>query len=93
MYSTSQICLYNPYFGLIPVEVSDVYPASHNIFSKHSNDFEPGDYSEFINLFNSFVKNNCFKTIHIIADSFMKRMLPLLEFPHDVELKVEDYVR
>ncbi|HEY6534319.1 MAG TPA: tRNA guanosine(15) transglycosylase TgtA [Candidatus Nitrosocosmicus sp.] len=93
MYSTSQICLYNPYFGLIPVEVSDVYPASHNIFSKHSNDFEPGDYSEFINLFNSFIKNNCFKTIHIIADSFMKRMLPLLEFPHDVELKVEDYVR
>ena len=30
----SSICLYNPFFGLIPVEISDIYPASHNIFIK-----------------------------------------------------------
>ncbi len=91
IYPDSQICLYNPYLGLIPVEVSDVYPASHNIFCKHSNDFEPRNYGEFINLFNSFIKNNNFNIIHIIADSFMKKMLPLLELPSNVEIKVEDF--
>ena len=38
--SSSVLCLYNPFFGLIPVEISDIYPASHNVFSTHAIDFE-----------------------------------------------------
>jgi 7-cyano-7-deazaguanine tRNA-ribosyltransferase len=91
-YSPSLVCLYNPFFGLIPVEISDVYPASHNVFSNHSSDFEVGDYGEFIKLFNSFLKNNHFKTIYIIADSFMKKMLSFLQLPDETELKIEDFV-
>ncbi len=91
-YSPSLVCLYNPFFGLIPVEISDVYPASHNVFSNHSSDFEAGDYGEFIILFNSFLKNNHFKTVYIIADSFMKKMLSFLQLPDETELKIEDFV-
>ena len=91
-YSPSLVCLYNPFFGLIPVEISDVYPASHNVFSNHSSDFEAGDYGEFIKLFNSFLKNNHFKTVYIIADSFMKKMLSFLQLPDETELKIEDFV-
>jgi 7-cyano-7-deazaguanine tRNA-ribosyltransferase len=91
-YSPSLVCLYNPFFGLIPVEISDIYPASHNVFSNHSRDFEVGDYGEFIKLFNSFLKNNHFKTIYIIADSFMEKMLSFLQFPDEIELKIENFV-
>ena len=91
-YSLSLVCLYNPFFGLIPVEISDIYPASHNVFSKHSTGFEPKDCGEFIKLFNSFVENNHFKTAYIIADPFMKKMLPSLKFPEDTELKIEDFI-
>jgi len=91
-YSPSLVCLYNPFFGLIPVEISDIYPASHNVFSNHSRDFEVGDYGEFIKLFNSFLKINHFKTIYIIADSFMEKMLSFLQFPDEIELKIENFV-
>ncbi len=91
-YSLSLVCLYNPFFGLIPVEISDIYPASHNVFSKHSTDFEPEDYGEFIKLLNSFLKSNHFKTAYIIADPFMKKLLPALDFPEHMELEIEDFI-
>jgi hypothetical protein len=61
-------------------------------FSKHSTDFEPEDYGEFIKLFNSFLKSSHFKTAYIIADPFMKKLLPSLDFPGDMELKIEDFI-
>ncbi len=91
-YSSSLLCLYNPFFGLIPAEISDIYPASHNVFSKHSGDFEARDYDEFIKLFNSFLKSNHFKTVYIFTDTFMKKLLPFLDFPKDIELKIEDFI-
>ena len=86
-YSPSVVCLYNPFFGLIPVELSDTYPASHNVFSKYSITFDAGNYDEFIELFNSFIKNNYFKTVHIVADYFMKKLLPFIKFPDDIKNK------
>ena len=83
---------YNPFFGLIPVEISDIYPASHNVFSTHASDFESQDFDEFIKLFNSFLKTNHFKTVHIIADSFMKKILPYLDFAGETEIKIEDFI-
>ena len=90
--SSSMLCLYNPFFGLIPVEISDIYPASHNVFSKHASDFESEDFDEFIKLFNSFLKNNHFKTVHIIADSFMKKLLPFINFAGETKIKIEDFI-
>jgi 7-cyano-7-deazaguanine tRNA-ribosyltransferase len=90
--SSSVLCLYNTFFGLIPVEISDIYPASHNIFSTHASDFESQDFDEFIKLLNSFLKNNHFKTVYIIADSFMKKLLPHIRFTNETEIKIEDFI-
>jgi 7-cyano-7-deazaguanine tRNA-ribosyltransferase len=90
--SSSVLCLYNPFFGLIPVEISDIYPASHNVFSTHANDFESQDFDEFIKSLNSFLKNNHFKTVYIIADSFMKKLLPHIRFTNETEIKIEDFI-
>jgi 7-cyano-7-deazaguanine tRNA-ribosyltransferase len=91
-YSSSLVCLYNPFFGLIPVEISDIYPASHNVISKHSGNFEARDYDEFIKLFTSFLKDNHFKTVYIIADSFMKKLLSFVQLPDEMEIKIEDFI-
>ncbi|HLG37714.1 MAG TPA: tRNA guanosine(15) transglycosylase TgtA, partial [Nitrososphaera sp.] len=42
----AQICSYNPFLGVIPAEISDVYPASHNLTTK--SDHRPDDYPTFI---------------------------------------------
>ncbi len=91
-YGSSLICLYNPFFGLIPVELSDIYPASHNVFSRYSSEFESRNYDEFIKLFNSFLNNNHFNQIHIIANQFMKNLMPLIKFSDKTELKIEDFI-
>ena len=91
-YSPSVVCLYNPFFGLIPVELSDTYPASHNVFSKHAIIFDAGNYDESIDLFNSFINNNYFKTVYIVADYFMKKLLPFIKFSHDSKIKIEDFI-
>jgi 7-cyano-7-deazaguanine tRNA-ribosyltransferase len=91
-YSPSVVCLYNPFFGLIPVELSDTYPASHNVFSKHVIIFDAGNYDESIDLFNSFINNNYFKTVYIVADYFMKKLLPFIKFSHDSKIKIEDFI-
>ncbi|MGN6821476.1 MAG: tRNA guanosine(15) transglycosylase TgtA [Candidatus Nitrosocosmicus sp.] len=90
-YSPSIMCLYNPFFGLIPVEMSDIFPASHNVISAYSGNFEPRAYDEFINLFNSFIKKNFFKTVFIFADLFMKKQLPFLQFPDEMDVKIQDF--
>ncbi|HYP43074.1 MAG TPA: hypothetical protein VEQ18_03555 [Candidatus Nitrosocosmicus sp.] len=43
-------------------------------------------------MFNSFLKSNHFKTAYIIADPFMKKLLPSLDFPEHMELKIEDFI-
>jgi 7-cyano-7-deazaguanine tRNA-ribosyltransferase len=91
-YSSSLVCLYNPFFGLIPVEISDIYPASHNVISKHSGNSEARDYDEFIKLFTSFLKDNHFKTVYIIADTFMKKLLSFVQLPDEIEIKIEDFI-
>lgn len=91
-YVSATICLYTPFFGLIPVELSDVYPASHNVFSAQSINYESADYDEFIKLINSFLKINEFSVIHIIANPFIKKLIPLIQFPKKTDLIVEDFV-
>jgi 7-cyano-7-deazaguanine tRNA-ribosyltransferase len=88
----ASICLYNPFFGLIQVEISDIYPTSHNIFTKHFDEYDPKSYTEFLKLLNSFLKNNTFKSIHIIANRFIKKLLPIIELPKETEVIIEDFI-
>lgn len=69
-----QVCLYNPYLGLIPAEISDVYPASHRLISKENIIGKQIRFS-FTSTLEKFIQNNSFTDIIIYADVFMKDIL------------------
>ena len=60
--SSVQICQYNPHLGLIPIEISDIFPAAHHETSRV--DFEPKEFPLFGKTVEEFVKNNKFSEIH-----------------------------
>ncbi len=66
----TQFCQYNPYLGIIPLELSDIYPAAHYVVanSQHSKEV----FTEFSTTCNIFLKQNKFKTIHVTNDDFLK---------------------
>jgi 7-cyano-7-deazaguanine tRNA-ribosyltransferase len=65
-----QFCQYNPFFGLIPLEISDIYPASHYVMSDQ--EFSPNDFSEFEKTWKIFFEKNKFKKIHVQNSDFLK---------------------
>ena len=66
----AQICSYSPFLGIIPAEVSDIFPASHNLSPKSCYKLE--DYPTFIESLKSFARR--FEEIAVIApDDFMKK--------------------
>lgn len=74
-----QICQYNPVLGLIPIEISDVFPAAHHETSRL--DFRPEDFPVFEKTWNSFFANNKFSEIRYDKEDkflryFVKRQLP-----------------
>ncbi len=68
----AQICTYNPFLGPIPAEISDVFPASHNLTARLER--RPEDYDTFSDSFNRFIANNSFQEIIIVADDFMQQV-------------------
>ena len=65
-----QFCQYNPYLGLIPLEISDLYPAAHYVSSKTN--AKPEEFTEFAKTWNIFFQNNKFSTIHLEKTEFLK---------------------
>jgi 7-cyano-7-deazaguanine tRNA-ribosyltransferase len=72
-FSDYQICAYNPFIGIIPSEISDIYPAAHNLISKKKfNIHSSEDYPTFVSSFEKFLSYNYFDDVIIIADEFMQ---------------------
>ena len=72
----SQICTYNPFLGIIPSEISDIFPAAHNLSCKKSaNHNNPKNYPSFIESLDLFIVNNNFEEIIIVADTFMRQIV------------------
>src|ERR671920_471111 len=72
----SQICTYNPFLGIIPSEISDIFPAAHNLSCKKSaNHSNPKNYPSFIESLDLFIVNNNFEEIIIVADTFMRQIV------------------
>lgn len=67
----AQICSYNPFLGIIPVEISDLFPASHNLTSRL--DRRPNDYPTFIDSLKAFAGG--FEEIMIVADDFLEQVV------------------
>lgn len=70
VFEDTQFCQYNPYLGIIPLELSDVYPAAHYVMSDSQHDQD--DFTEFVTTWNIFLKQNKFKTIHAASNDFLR---------------------
>jgi 7-cyano-7-deazaguanine tRNA-ribosyltransferase len=67
----AQICSYNPFLGIIPAEISDIFPAAHNIVTRSA--YFSNDYPTFVQSLKSFVANNNFEEVVIVAsDAFIE---------------------
>jgi 7-cyano-7-deazaguanine tRNA-ribosyltransferase len=67
----AQVCSYNPFLGVMPAEISDVFPASHNLVARAYHRLQ--DYPTFVDSLKEFVARNSFEEIIImIGDSFIE---------------------
>ena len=66
-----QFCQYNPFLGIIPLEISDVFPASHYVTSRIN--FNPQEFPVFEKTWKIFFEKNHFTSIyHDKKDEFLK---------------------
>ena len=72
-----QVCQYNPHLGIIPLEISDIFPASHHEAARIES--HPEDYIEFGITWKKFFENNKFVEIHFDKDDkFLKYYAKLI---------------
>lgn len=79
-----QVCQYSPHLGLIPIEISDIFPAAHHETSRI--DFEPSEFPTFEKTWDDFFSNNKFSEIHYDKeDKFLKHFVKNL--PKSIKVK------
>lgn len=79
-----QVCQYSPHLGLIPLEISDIFPAAHHETSRLK--FNPTEFPTFENTWNVFFKNNQFSEIYFDkTDEFLKYYIKML--PKEIKKK------
>lgn len=79
-----QVCQYSPHLGLIPLEISDIFPAAHHETSRLS--FEPKDFPTFEDTWTKFFQNNQFSEVYFDkTDEFLKYFVKYL--PKEVKKK------
>ena len=75
-----QFCNYNPFLGIIPIEISDIFPASHYVMTRR--EFEPEKFPTFLKIWSDFFSKNKFDVVYlpkmiyfynIIKNSFQKK--------------------
>ena len=76
-FDSLQICQYNPQLGLIPIEISDIFPAAHHETARV--DWDPKEFSVFEETWNDFFTNNRFtKVYYDKEDKFLKHFIDRL---------------
>ena len=77
-FESIQVCQYNPQLGLIPIEISDFFPAAHHETARM--DFDPKEFPTFEKTWIVFFKSNKFSEVcYDKNDEFLKyfvRKLP-----------------
>lgn len=69
-----QVCVYTPHLGIIPLELSDMYPAAHHLQARIPPD--PREYPSFGDSLERFLKDNRFGEIRYDSpDSFLEHFL------------------
>ena len=79
-----QVCQYNPHLGLIPIEISDIFPAAHHETSRIN--YDPKEFVIFEKTWNEFFAKNKFLEIHYNKDDkFLKYFAKTL--PKEIKKK------
>jgi len=66
-----QFCQYNPFLGLIPLEISDIFPSAHYVTSRI--EFNPKDFPIFLKTWKIFFEKNHFTSLYYdMKDEFLK---------------------
>jgi 7-cyano-7-deazaguanine tRNA-ribosyltransferase len=83
-YQGFQICSYNAFLGIIPVELCDIYPAAHNLSNQavHFDEAMEYSYDETIKSLKAFVNSNHFEEIVIYANHAVKHSLDRIQLDH-----------
>ena len=77
-FESFQVCQYNPQLGLIPIEISDIFPAAHHETARL--DFKPKEFPTFEDTWNVFFQNNTFSEIYYDkTDEFLKYFVRKLD--------------
>ena len=72
----AQICTYSPFLGIIPVEISDIFPAAHNLIPRKTlTNSQAKDYPTFIDSLNRFLIENGFEEVMIVEDHFILEVI------------------
>ena len=83
-FDSMQVCQYNSMLGLIPIEISDIFPAAHHETARIS--FDPKEFPTFENTWKKFFTNNKFLEIHYDKkDEFLKYFVKTL--PKEIKRK------
>ena len=73
-FPNAQLCIYNRFLGIIPAEISDIFPAAHNLTAKLTT-YQSNGYPSFVESLKGFLRNNDFDEVIIVADQFIKNMI------------------
>ena len=72
-----QFCQFNPFLGLIPLEISDIYPASHYVMA--DSNYDPETFTEFTKTWKIFFEKNNFSEVYLDKnDEFIMYFLKLI---------------
>ncbi|MGH9978290.1 MAG: tRNA-guanine transglycosylase, partial [Nitrososphaeraceae archaeon] len=74
-YEGYQICSYNPFLGIIPVELCDIYPAAHNLSNQAIDESMEYSCNEIIKAFKAFLNLHHFEEIVIYANETIRNSL------------------
>jgi len=73
-----QFCNYNPFLGIIPIEISDVFPASHYVMTRK--EFEPEKFPTFLKIWSDFFSKNKFDFVYLPKNDlflqYYKKFIP-----------------
>ena len=83
-FKSFQVCQYNPLLGLIPIEISDIFPAAHHETSRIN--YNPKEFVIFEKTWENFFKKNKFLEIHYNKeDEFLRYFVKTL--PKEIKKK------
>lgn len=83
-----QVAYYSPFLGVVPEEISDIFPAAHHVSTR--TEFDANEFPTFADALASYIKNNGFKRVIIVADKFIEGFLQQISKFTDVVVLQKD---